>query len=155
MPSAPPLDWRHARPGDAVDVTGGGSGTLLALPDAKGRVRIQVGSARLTLPAERIRTRPAARRPAPAVRVDPLPEEATPSRVDVRGLRVDEAMAAVEKSLDDAARAGVSCLEILHGIGTGALMSGLRGRLRELPHVKRVEPGNAQTGGPGVTLAYL
>jgi DNA mismatch repair protein MutS2 len=154
-PAAPPLDWRHARPGDAVDVAGGGSGTLLALPDAKGRVRVQVGSARLTLPADRIRMRAAAQRPAPVVRADPLPEEATPRRVDVRGLRVDEAMAAVEKSLDDAARAGLPCLEILHGIGTGALMSGLRGRLRELAHVKRVEPGGAQTGGPGVTLAYL
>jgi DNA mismatch repair protein MutS2 len=156
-PPAAPHDWRHARPGDAVDVAGVGSGTLLALPDAKGRARVQIGSARLTLPAERIRTRPAAAsRPAPAVvRVEPLPDHATPTRVDVRGLRVDEAMAVVEKSLDDAARAGVAYLEILHGIGTGALMSGLRGRLRELPHVKRVEPGGAQTGGPGVTLAYL
>ena len=155
-PPAPPFDWRHARPGDAVDVAGGGSGTLLALPDAKGRVRVQVGSARLTLPAERIRMRPGARsRPTPVVHVDPLSEHATPNRVDVRGLRVDEAMAVVEKSLDDAARAGLPCLEIVHGIGTGALMSGLRGRLRELPHVKRVEPGGAQTGGPGVTLAFL
>jgi len=158
-PSAPapaPADWRHARPGDAVEVTGAGAGTLLALPDAKGRVRVQVGSARLELAAERVRLRAASeRRPAPAVRVDPLPEQATPSRVDVRGLRVDEAMAVVEKSLDDAARAGLSRLEILHGIGTGALMSGLRGRLRELRQVKRVEAGGAETGGPGVTLAYL
>jgi len=152
-----PADWRHARPGDAVDVAGVGAGTLLALPDAKGRARVQVGSARLELPAERIRLRAAApSRPAPAVaRVDPLPESAAPGRVDVRGLRVDEAMAVVEKALDDAARAGLPSLEIVHGIGTGALMSGLRGRLRELPHVARVEAGGAQTGGPGVTLAFL
>jgi DNA mismatch repair protein MutS2 len=87
--------------------------------------------------------------------VDPLPESATPTRVDVRGSRLDEALAAVEQALDDAARAGVPCLEILHGIGTGALMSGLRARLRELPHVERVEAGGSDTGGPGVTLAYL
>jgi DNA mismatch repair protein MutS2 len=156
-PPAAPADWRRARPGDAVDVAGVGAGTLLALPDAKGRVRVQVGGARLTLPAERIHVRAAAPSPAaPArVRVDPLPDQATPARVDVRGLRVDEAMAVVEKALDDAARAGLGCLEIVHGIGTGALMSGLRGRLRELPHVKRIEAGGAQTGGPGVTVAYL
>jgi DNA mismatch repair protein MutS2 len=155
-PPAAPLDWRHARPGAAVDVTGVGAGTLLALPDAKGRVRVQVGSARLELPAERIRLRAEAQsRPAAVLRVDPLPEQATPARVDVRGLRVDEAMARVEKALDDAARAGLACLEIVHGIGTGALMSGVRGRLRELPHVKRVEAGGTDTGGPGVTLAYL
>jgi DNA mismatch repair protein MutS2 len=156
-PPAPAADWRRARPGDAVDVAGAGAGTLLALPDAKGRVRVQVGAARLDLPAERIRMRaapPPPRAPAP-VRVDPLPERAAPSRVDVRGLRVDEAMAQVEKALDDAARAGLGCLEIVHGIGTGALMSGLRGRLRELPHVARVEAGGGETGGPGVTFAYL
>jgi DNA mismatch repair protein MutS2 len=155
-PPAAPSDWRHARPGAAVDVAGVGAGTLLALPDAKGRVRVQVGNARLELPAERIQVRAAAPlRRAALVRVDPLPEQATPARVDVRGLRVDEAMALVEKALDDAARAGVGCLEIVHGLGTGALMSGLRGRLRELPHVKRVEAGGPRTGGPGITLAFL
>jgi DNA mismatch repair protein MutS2 len=151
------VDWRQIRPGDPVDVTGGGSGTLLALPDARGRVRVQVGSARLTLPAERVRLRSGAQsRPiTPSVRVDPLPETSTPTRIDVRGSRLEEAMAAVERALDDAARAGVSRLEIIHGIGTGALMSGLRARLRELPHVARVEAGGSDTGGPGVTLAYL
>ncbi len=158
--SEPPhtrVDWRHSRPGDPVDVVGAGSGTLLALPDARGRVRVQVGSARLTVPAERVRGRPAAasRPTPPIVQVDPLPDRSTPTRVDVRGLRLEEAMSAVEKALDDAARAGLSYLEILHGIGTGALMSGVRERLRELPHVKRIEAGAAETGGPGVTLAFL
>jgi DNA mismatch repair protein MutS2 len=154
---APPADWHRTRPGAAVDVAGVGAGTLLALPDAKGRVQVQVGSARLTVPAERVRPKPSApSRPAPgAVRVAPLPGDATPARVDVRGLRVDEAFARVEKALDDAARAGIGCLEIVHGIGTGALMTGLRARLRELPHVKRTIAGDAQSGGPGVTLAYL
>jgi DNA mismatch repair protein MutS2 len=145
------------QPGDPVDVAGAGSGSLLALPDARGRVRVQLGGARLTVPAERVSARTAtAPRPAPAlVQVDPLPAGLTPNRVDVRGQRVDEAMRAVEKALDDAARAGVSCLEILHGIGTGALMSGLRERLRELAQVQRIEAGNSDTGGPGVTLAFL
>jgi DNA mismatch repair protein MutS2 len=156
-PPPPAADWRRARPGDAVEVVGAGAGTLLALPDAKGRVRVQVGAARLELPAERIRVRasPAPRPVPPLVRVDPLPERAAQPRLDVRGLRVDEAMARVEQALDDAARAGLGCVEIVHGIGTGALMSGLRGRLRELPHVARVEAGGAETGGPGVTFAYL
>ncbi len=153
----PRADWGQTRPGDPVEVVGAGSGTLLALPDARGRVRVQVGGARLTVLGERVRGRSAApTRPAPpTVRVDPLPEHSTPTRVDVRGLRLEEAMSAVEQALDDAARAGLSYLEILHGLGTGALMSGVRERLRELAHVKRVEPGGAETGGPGVTLAFL
>jgi DNA mismatch repair protein MutS2 len=156
-PAGSAVDWRQIQPGDSVDVTGGGTGTLLALPDARGRVRVQVGSARLTLPAERVRLRPGtqSRPAAQLVRVDPLPEASNPTRIDVRGSRLDEAMAAVEQALDDAARAGVGCLEVVHGIGTGALMSGLRARLRELPHVARVEAGASATGGPGVTLAFL
>ena len=140
-----------------MDVAGVGAGTLLALPDTKGRVRVQVGSARLELPAERIRVRAAApSRAAPAVvRVDPLPDHATPARVDVRGRRVDEAMGIVEKALDDAARAGVGCLEIVHGLGTGALDeraagAPARAAAREARRSRR--PGQ---GGPGVTLAYL
>jgi DNA mismatch repair protein MutS2 len=156
-PAGSAVDWRQLQPGDSVDVTGGGTGTLLALPDARGRVRVQVGGARMTLPADRVRPRAGApsRPAAQLVRVDPLPEGSTPTRIDVRGLRLDEALEAVERALDDAARAGVSRLEVIHGIGTGALMSGLRARLRELPHVERVEVGASATGGPGVTLAFL
>jgi len=156
-PAGSAVDWRELQPGDSVDVAGGGTGTLLALPDARGRVRVQVGGARLSLPAERVRSRAGteSRPAAQLVRVDPLPEASTPTRIDVRGSRLDEALAAVERALDDAARAGVSYLEVVHGIGTGALMSGLRARLRGLPHVARVEAGASDTGGPGVTRAFL
>jgi DNA mismatch repair protein MutS2 len=120
-------------------------------------VSVQVGTARLTVPAERVRPRAGAAKPPAAARVhvDPLPDSASPSRVDVRGARLDDALAAVEQALDDAARAGLARLEIFHGVGTGALMKGLRARLRELPQVERIEPGGRETGGPGVTLAYL
>ncbi len=151
-----PVDWRRARAGDAVRVAGSGTGTLLSLPDAKGRVRVQVGSARLTLPSDGVTPGAAAARARSGlVRVDPLPESATPSRLDVRGLRVDEAIARVEKALDDAARGGVSHLAIVHGVGSGALMSALRAHLRTLPQVARVEAGASDSGGPGVTLAWL
>jgi DNA mismatch repair protein MutS2 len=75
--------------------------------------------------------------------------------VDVRGQRAEEAIASLEKALDDAARGGVSVLEVVHGIGSGALMSALRAHLRGLPHVARFEAGGAETGGPGVTRVWL
>jgi len=152
---APAVDWRHAQPGDAVRVHGSGIGTLLSLPDAKGRVRVQVGAARLTLPAERLSPAEAAPRPAGGFHVDPLPEEAKPSHVDVRGLRVDEAIASLEKALDDAARGGVPVLEVVHGVGSGALMTALREHLRRLPHVARFEAGGTEGGGAGVTRVWL
>jgi DNA mismatch repair protein MutS2 len=151
----PGVDWRRARPGDPVRVHGSGAGTLLALPDARGRVRVQVGAARLELPAERLSPAEAAPRPAGGFQVDPLPAEARPSRLDVRGQRVDEAIAALEQALDDAARAGVPVLEVVHGVGTGALMSALREHLRRLPHVARFEAGGTESGGAGVTRVFL
>jgi DNA mismatch repair protein MutS2 len=154
--SAAPLDWRQVKPGDAVEVTGAGRGTLLSLPDAKSRVRVQLGAARVTVPASRILAGQTPVRPAKGfVQVDPLPENAAPTRIDVRGQRADEAIDSVDKALDDAARGAVSVLEVIHGIGTGALMSALRSHLRRLPHVARFEAGGAEGGGAGVTRVWL
>jgi DNA mismatch repair protein MutS2 len=121
-------------------------------------VRVQVGAARLTLPGDRVAPAPpgaSARGPTGGYRVDPLPEDAAPTRVDVRGQRADEAIASVEKALDDAARGGVAVLEIVHGVGSGALMSALREHLCRLPHVARFEAGGTDGGGPGVTRVWL
>ncbi len=150
------IDWRHAKPGDAVLVDGSAAGTLVALPDRRGRATVQLGSARLEVVAERIGLAPRAQlAPARArVHVEALPAHSHARRIDLRGLRVDEALAALEKALDDAARAGSEALEVIHGIGTGALQSAVREHLRRLPHVARVTPG-AERGGEGVTLAYL
>jgi DNA mismatch repair protein MutS2 len=67
-PPVAPLDWRHARVGDAVAIRGGGEGRLLALPDQRGRVAVGVGGARLIVPMARVgaaaSAQPAAARPA-------------------------------------------------------------------------------------------
>ncbi|MEN8161655.1 MAG: Smr/MutS family protein, partial [Myxococcota bacterium] len=150
------FDWQHAKAGDPVEVAGAGQGSLLSLPDAKGRVRVQLGAARVTVPASRIAAGRAAARPAAGfVSVDPLPADAAPTRLDVRGQRVDEAIDSVDKALDDAARGGVAVLEVVHGVGSGALMSALRAHLRGLPHVARFEAGGTETGGPGLTRVWL
>jgi DNA mismatch repair protein MutS2 len=151
------VDWARAKPGDAVRALGGKSGTLVALPDRSGRALVQIGSARIAIDADKLRPVATANAAPPArgyVRVDTLPEHANARRVDLRGMRVDEAIDAVERALDDAARAGSEALEIIHGVGTGALQSAIREHLRRLPHVARFTPG-ASKGGEGVTLAYL
>lgn len=154
--SAPPASRRRLEPGDAVRVEGGAAGTLVALPDRSGRALVQLGSARVAIDVERLRplssgeTQPA----RGFVRVDLLPEGVSARRVDLRGMRVDEALTAMEQALDDAARASSESLEIVHGLGTGALQSAIREHLRRLPHVARFTPG-ANRGGDGVTIAYL
>ena len=89
--------------------------------------------------------RAATRTPAPR-RPDP--------EMDLRGLRVDEAVARVDTALNDAALDGVSLLRIIHGKGTGALRRAIREYLAEHPLVEAASEGEGP-GGEGVTVAQL
>jgi DNA mismatch repair protein MutS2 len=160
-PALPPLDWRHARVGDAVAIRGGGEGRLLALPDQRGRVAVGVGAARLIVPMARVgaASAPAAARAAAVHRETllhlPDPDPAGAQRCDLRGLRVDEALARLSDALDRAAARGQPSLTIVHGIGTGALREAVRRHMTESPYVARFDPGQPAEGGEGVTIARL
>ncbi|MEY2748017.1 MAG: hypothetical protein RLZZ168_33 [Cyanobacteriota bacterium] len=70
--------------------------------------------------------------------------------VDVRGLRVHEAEAAVEDQL----RTANGPLWVIHGIGTGKLKRGLRDWLATLPYVERVSDAEQGDGGPGCSVIW-
>ena len=74
---------------------------------------------------------------------------------DVRGMRVDEALRAVEIELDRATRDGDERVHVLHGHGSGALKSAVREHLRRSPYVRRSRPAEQHEGGDGVTVAEL
>src|SRR5882724_5328325 len=74
---------------------------------------------------------------------------------DVRGMRVDEALRAVELELDRATRAGDERVHVLHGHGSGALKSAIREHLQRSPYVRRSRPADQHEGGDGVTIAEL
>ena len=158
-----PVDWRFAKAGDPVQIEGGGRGVLLALPDRRGRCRVQVGAARLLVPAGRVGAvgGPEPARPAPRVSVqrsgpaaeaeDSLEE----GRCDLHGMRVDEALDHLASALDLAASTGKIRIVILHGRGTGALRQAVRRYLADSPYVTRFAPGAPHEGGDGVTIAEL
>jgi len=157
-PKAPPVDWQHARPGDPVVVQGAGPATLDALPDRRGRAAVRVGSARMMVPAERVRAGEAAApaRPRPAV---PTPTATTlaggTAHCDLRGLRAEEAVDRMVETLDRAAREGRDRVEVVHGHGTGALRDAVREQLRGSPYVARFGPGGPDEGGDGMTWVEL
>jgi len=71
--------------------------------------------------------------------------------VDVRGLRVHEAEAALEERL----RTANGPLWVIHGIGTGKLKRGLRQWLTTVPYVERVADAEQGDGGAGCSVVYL
>jgi len=75
--------------------------------------------------------------------------------INVRGLRVEEALKRVEKLLDEALIRGWDHIEIIHGIGTGALRRAIRDYFRGMPYVKAIKSAPREKGGEGVTIVEL
>ena len=71
--------------------------------------------------------------------------------IDVRGMRVHEAEAAV----DDVLRRANGPVWVIHGIGTGRLKRGLRDWLASLPYVERVVDAEQGDGGPGCSVIWV
>jgi DNA mismatch repair protein MutS2 len=143
----------------------GKAGEVLALSEDRRELTVRCGVMRLNLelsaieglhgekpapPPEPLKAQVAIRsRRNPASRG---PEVRTSSNtVDVRGLRVHEAEAAVEEQL----RAANGPVWVIHGIGTGKLKRGLRDWLTTLPYVERVSDAERGDGGPGCSVIWL
>ncbi|GMQ81632.1 MAG: endonuclease MutS2 [Rhodothermia bacterium] len=76
-------------------------------------------------------------------------------RIDVRGLRVDEAISRVMAHVDRASAASLDRIEILHGKGTGALREAIQDFLPTLDSVSKIEQAPWNEGGAGVTFVFL
>lgn len=77
------------------------------------------------------------------------------SEIDVRGMRVTEALGAVQALVDEAVMLGMDELRILHGKGTGALKEEIRKYLRATDLVESVRDEHEQFGGAGITVVKL
>jgi DNA mismatch repair protein MutS2 len=75
--------------------------------------------------------------------------------LEVRGMRVDEAMLLIDQRLDDAFRAGLPQIRIVHGKGTGTLRRAIREALSRHPLVKSLTTPPPKEGGEGVTVVEL
>jgi DNA mismatch repair protein MutS2 len=143
--------------GDPVRLSTGATGELAELR-GDGRAVVQVGSMRLVVkrdslqglaPGQRPRSRPAA-----PVRVDEPARDAA-WEVDLRGLRADEAEAAVLAAVDGAVLAEQPHLSIIHGMGTGVLRDVVRQLLGADPRIAAFDFAPRAQGGTGVTIAVL
>ena len=75
--------------------------------------------------------------------------------IDVRGMRVDEAVQAITYFIDDAIQFNARQVRVLHGTGTGALRQYLRQYLDTVNGVRSYRDEHVQFGGAGITIIEL
>jgi DNA mismatch repair protein MutS2 len=151
------------QPGDIVWVRGlGRFGEALSSPDAKAEVEIRLGSLRSKVALKKVEkvqrvAKSASKAHAPVVAGSSVtpPPPSVPMELEVRGRLVDEVLPDLDKYLDDAFRAGLPWVRIVHGKGTGALARAVRHMLSSHPLVKDYEVAPREEGGEGVTIAHL
>ena len=78
---------------------------------------------------------------------------AVSTEINLIGMTVDEAIAHLDKYLDDAYLAHVPNVRIVHGKGTGALRTAVHQYLKRCKHVKSFRLGTFGEGDAGVTIA--
>lgn len=154
-----PVDIKDIKVGDRVKVmTLGQNGEILALPDEKGEMLVQVGMMKIRAAAEDLKIindGTKKKKPKSKVTYSNLSKskaQTVKTSIDVRGQSLDEAVANVSKYLDDAYLAKVPEVTIVHGKGQGILSKGLRSSFRKNKHIAEFRPGGISEGGDGVTV---
>jgi DNA mismatch repair protein MutS2 len=136
-------------------------GEAVTAPDESGDLEVALGALRARINLRQIANVEKAagapeamdyqaRPPEPVLAAGgPAPE------LDLRGMTVDEALPLVDQRLDDAARAGISELRIIHGKGTGTLRAAVRQMLRKHALVRASTAAEQRAGGDGVTVVEI
>ena len=75
--------------------------------------------------------------------------------IDVRGMRTEDALGAIERLFDRAVMMGFGNLKIIHGKGDGILRKMIRQYLKKYDQIDRLEDEHADRGGDGITYVYF
>jgi DNA mismatch repair protein MutS2 len=143
----------------------GWEGRVAALERGGRRVTLETGGMRVTVAADDLVPAIASAAPRSTTEAGDAPDnigalrlgraKAVASSLDLRGARVDEALEALGRYLDDAALAGLQRVTVIHGLGTGALRDAVRAEAGSHPLVKSARPGERGEGGDGATIVEL
>lgn len=133
-------------------------GTVKTLPNAKGEITVQMGllQSQVNIKDCEIlkKQKPAPEKVKHSVGGGKGINKAAhiSSDINLLGKTVDEAVAELDKYLDDAYLAGLNQVTIVHGKGTGALRKGIHTYLKRQSHVKSFRLGVFGEGEAGVTI---
>lgn len=129
---------------------------IISMPDNKGDVQVEAGIMKINVKLKDLRkTKVTKAEKVKKKREVKLNLSNIESRVDLRGLDSEEACYKADKYLDDAYRANLGEVTIVHGKGTGVLRNAITAMLKRHPHVKSFRLGVYGEGGDGVTVVQL
>ncbi|GKW46762.1 endonuclease MutS2 [Planococcus sp. NCCP-2050] len=144
------------KPGDEVKVISFGQKGTLIEKVSKDEWTVQIGILKMKLPESDLSyTKPEKQKETRAMATLKNRDSHVKLELDLRGERYEDALARVEKYIDDALLSNYHQVSIIHGKGTGALRTGVQQYLKKHPRVKSYRFGEAGEGGSGVTVAEL
>ena len=154
--------------GDEVYVTSLSlAGTVSTLPNAKGDLYVQMGMMRslvnikdleITKTAKDVKRENQRNESRNRGRTAINKSASIRPEINVMGMTVDEAIAQLDKYIDDACLANLAQITVVHGKGTGALRKGLHNYFKQLKKQKRISgyrDGEYGEGDLGVTVVML
>ena len=153
------VDPKKLKKGDSVKIISMNlKGIVNTLPDARGNLFVQCGIMRMQtnindlVPVkEETITAPALLRTNTG-KLKMSKSFSVSSEINLLGCTVDEAIAKLDKYLDDAYLAHLPSVRVVHGKGTGALRSAVQSHLKRLKYVKEYRLGEYGEGDAGVTI---
>ena len=149
--------------GDRVKLlTIGQNGTILSLPDEKGNLMINIGALKvkarlqdLMLINEGKDRKPQAKSSSKYGSLLRSKSSSVSASINVMGKNLEDALADVEKYLDDVYMAGLDMVSIIHGRGGGILKDGIRQMLKRKKYVDSFGAASYNDGGEGVTIVHM
>ena len=161
-PSRTPVVEAEIAVGTKVHVKRLGRDAEVVEGPAKGKVRVAAGALTLWVDVKELS---ASRSTATAPTSGPnrggagragVSVSTSDNTVDLRGMRVDDALALMETFLDRAFGAGESTAYVLHGVGSGALRDAVRRELNVMSsYVSSYRAGTREEGGERMTVVQL
>ena len=153
------VDPKKLKKGDSVKIISMNlKGIVNTLPDAKGNLFVQCGIMRMQTNVNDLMpikdetiTAPALQRTNTG-KLKMSKSFSVSSEINLLGCTVDEAIAKLDKYLDDAYLAHLPSVRVVHGKGTGALRSAVQSHLKRLKYVKEYRLGEYGEGDAGVTI---
>ena len=129
---------------------------LDSLPDKKGNVEIRIGNIKSKIHLSKLAKTD--KKVAPHLKKVQVNFDNTDnllSRLDLRGMRVLEAIEYLDEKLDKASLRGLNQVTVIHGYGTGALKSAVNDYLKNSPYVAKFHYGDETQGRDGVVIIDL